>query len=299
MNDFSFDKTSRWPNPVDIEDVVRSFAGKQLHLIEMKAIGSRSLILKFRDLSKSIDFVAYTQRSNDKRQNLSLNEEAELLRYVAKHLPNQSINLLYSAEPDNVKVPFLVVEKKDGVVLRDYYYENNSVDSFYNTLKDELKKIHYIGLNHTPPDISRTISLHRLLSRAQRWDSSKSGIKERTWLDCLEQTVSVINVNNMETTLLHGDPHAYNLLYSNDSFTWLDFEYSSIGPPQIDLARMLLLLNLQIGDAFFSEGQISKIQLVCNIFIFEEFLNNPPALTSNDNLKKVRQLLILSINLLK
>ena len=96
MNDFSFDKTSRWPNPVDIEDVVRSFAGKQLHLIEMKAIGSRSLILKFRDLSKSIDFVAYTQRSNDKRQNLSLNEEAELLRYVAKHLPNQSINLLYS-----------------------------------------------------------------------------------------------------------------------------------------------------------------------------------------------------------
>ena len=288
-----------WPPNAHIEEALRSIASSRCRLVDVYPLGERSLLLDSVTPSGPERFVAYRQRSANIRHNLPLSEEACLLTYLVEHLPERSIKPLYFCTSfSDAQRPFLLVEWKEGVLLGENVHPQWNPRRVQSVLKQELDRLHRVGRKFPLPKLSRVVSLDGLLQRAQEWDPTLWAIGTKKWsvaLTWLEQAIQDVG----SCTLLHGDAHAYNLLRSGGKYHWLDYEYAAIGPPEMDRARLDVLLAMQAERDLDLDPDQAPLQLACTVFMAGEFLQLPPPFASPKTIYAVQSMLKRAVDRLR
>ena len=280
-----------WPTHADIESALRSVVGNGCRLVAVVPLGARSLRLDSAMPAGPKHFGAYRQRSPNTRHNLPLSEEAALLNYLTEHLPERSIQPLYFCPSfGDGQEPFLLVDWEAGVLLGERLEPRTNHGRIQRVLKQELDRLHRIGFQSSVPNLSRVTSLDNLFRRAQRWNPALWGIRPKTWSLALTRLEEAVR-SEVPSTLLHGDAHAYNLLYTRGKYCWLDYEYAAIGPPEIDHARLDVLLMLQAECDIGPGSDETPLSLSCRVFMAGEFLLLPPPNASAKAIHAVQNML--------
>lgn len=276
-----------WPKFSQIEEVVRDAVGSSYRLATASQLGGRSLLLKGQLNSKAIDLVALRQRSSDVREVLPLREEAQLLSFLSSRVPSLSLEPVHFYDcSDNDDEPLLFVPWLKGSRLGDRLKPGGEWLEIWQNLNEMLQRLHCIGNQPSRPDLSRIISVQRLIARTEQWDTTKLPIKTQSdWKGCLTRMSQAL-AEDMSFTVLHGDPHAYNVLCIAGESCWLDFECAALGPPEIDHARMLVLLSYQSRKSFTLTR--SPRQSACDVLIGGEWLQSPPANATEEAVEQVR-----------
>ena len=88
--------------------------------------------------------------------------------------------------------------------------------------------------------------------------------------DILEELIKVKNRFNRPKTLIHGDANPGNVLKTNDGLKLIDFEYSGMGDPLMDIALFSVYVGFSIDEAmklvsYYNEDEDSENILMTNI----------------------------------
>jgi aminoglycoside phosphotransferase (APT) family kinase protein len=285
-----------WPKVSRLEALLNSGVGKKCHLTGTEQLGGRSLLLQGQTKSTKFRLVALRQRSLDIRQNLPLREEAVLLSFLVVEATGLAIEPVYFHEPKHdADEPILLVQWKDGERLGDMISPSARPAECLTLLKQSLEQLHSIGCKSQCPQLSRVVDLNRLLSRAKKWNAERLGLSAKTWERIVSKFSQLAPVSKSATTLLHGDPHVYNLILNGSRVCWFDFECASIGPPEVDFAKMLILLIIHSGRLPDLQWSQTKKQHLCNLLIGGEWLQNPPILPDPNIFRLVQELVLHSI----
>jgi aminoglycoside phosphotransferase (APT) family kinase protein len=130
--------------------------------------------------------------------------------------------------------------------------------------------------------------IHMIMDHFQQLGARMPHLEAVNWE--LEETLteSLPYLNRTPPTLLHNDPHPWNVLVSSEGdqwrcSAWLDWEYAWVGDPNWDLVRMDLFRRKPIGgtpDAFWegygrcpTEPERSVYEMHIYLWMANQYLN--------------------------
>lgn len=296
MDDFPIDE-ERWPTKVEIEELLKEIVGTRCRLTGISALRKRSLFLETADQGARFRFAAHKQRSNNTLRNLPLSEEAAVLTYLATQLPGRSIRPLYfTPSLGYTKQPFLITEWREGTLLADLISLKEKPEEIRCILERELCVFHQAGYMSEPPKLSRVVLLDDFVQRARSWDPNRLQVGTERWVRFLSSFEQLRH--SIPMTLLHGDAHAYNLLHDGSDHFWIDLEYAVIGPPELDHARVLALLAVQLNHSLDIGSAETSLQLAFNVFVSAGLLQTAGPNTSRKAIEALQTMCEQSLMLL-
>jgi len=238
-------------------------------------LGHRSIRISHAKGNETKSLVLLRQRTTDLRHNLPLDEEEAVLSFLWRSAPASAVKSIGFMNLQGVGEKFLVTEFLEGPTLAEILPPKEHPTKVLSILEASLAPIHRAGLMPQRPVLSRVNSVERILGRLQY--SPLSDIVQ--WND-VKARLEASLFRTREFTILHGDPHAYNLICpftcEAGKGTWLDFEFSSLGPPEMDLAKLLLQTSLQAERAVAPPGRRTSSESALVLFVCGEWMAQPP-----------------------
>jgi aminoglycoside phosphotransferase (APT) family kinase protein len=239
------------------------------------ALGHRSIRISHAKPNETKSLVLLRQRTADLRHNLSLDEEEAVLSFLWRSAPASAVKSVGFMSLQGGGEKFLVTDFLEGPTLAEILPPKEHPDEVLSILESSLATIHRAGLMPQRPALNRVNSVERILGRMQY--SPLGDIAQ--WSD-VKARLEASLFRTREFTILHGDPHAFNLIcpFTREAGkgTWLDFEFSSLGPPEMDLAKSLLQTSLQAERAVAPPGRRTSSEWALVLFVCGEWMAEPP-----------------------
>lgn len=296
MNWLSENYRSRnWPEHAKLESIIKRFIGYSVRLTKVHPLGGRSLLVEVKKNTELCKMVVLRQRNPHSRVCLPLTEESSLLSFLSKKASGLAPEPLYFYRKESdITDHLLFVEWKAGTTVGAIMLPSKKSVEVSELLEKALRRLHEACLGVKYPKLSRTISLNKVFSKTDIWNSAEFHIFKKCWqqkIECLGHLVSQFESN----TIIHGDPHVYNLLSSNDGISWIDFECAALGPPEFDLTRKTLLLILQSGFLPDISRKKTQKQLACDVIVGSEWLFYAPKNNLKSEIELVKRFVLESI----
>jgi aminoglycoside phosphotransferase (APT) family kinase protein len=291
-------QSRNWPEHAKLESIIKGFFGYSIRLTKVHTLGGRSLLIEMQKKTELCKMVLLRQRNSHSRVCLPLAEEASLLSFLSKKASGLAPKPLYFYRNESdVTDHLLFVEWKAGTTVGATMLPSKKSVEVSELLEKALSRLHEACLGVKYPKLSRTISLNKIFSKTGIWNSAELQIFTKCWqqkIECLGHLVSQFESN----TIIHGDPHVYNLLSSNDGISWIDFECAALGPPEFDLTRKTLLLILQSGILPDISRQKTQKQLACDVIVGSEWIFYAPKNILKNEIELVKRFVLESIKLI-
>ena len=251
------------------DEVISRLGGPEARVVSEERLGGRSTLMTWTGPDGPGRAVLLQARSDDPRECLPLEEEAALLGRLARERPQVVPGLVWFEDASQT----IATEWVSGERLGDRHEPRKEPNAVLERLRRGLAALHAVSLSELPP-LSRKLETERLVARLPGWAPPASLIPAERWRNVL----SFVHDAAMSATgvaLLHGDPHAFNLLLAPGRDVWIDFEYAALGPPEHDLARMHLLTSLQAGRPV-GEPRRTRAEAAFELLLASEWLRSPP-----------------------
>jgi hypothetical protein len=262
-----------WPSVDAIRLCLGASLGLDLDKPRMESHGGRTISLAGGEGQGQFRLAVVRQRCADPRVVCPLEEEYEALQSLNAANPGLVPKPLGVIEPDGSE-KLLVLSWVEGSRLGSPRVLQSDVHRVASTLADALSAFHCAGRHLALDRFSRALSIDRILQRAERSPLRDTLFAGAAWDRALDAAMALAE-DLGTSTLLHGDPHAYNLIETADSPCWLDFERLSVGPPQFDHARAWVLLQAQAETAVPTPwDRDSEGAIVCRFLTAASFLED-------------------------
>jgi aminoglycoside phosphotransferase (APT) family kinase protein len=178
--------------------------------------------------------------------------EYHLLSVIHPHFPLAPKPLLLCEDSDVIGAPFYLMERRQGVIVRQslpapLYEDLDARRRLSETVVDTLAALHAVDIYATNiVSIGKPDGLVRRQVRgwAERWQRSKTGALEQmeTVIRWLEQHLPPES-GSAAATIVHNDFKLDNLMLALDDLAHviavLDWEMTTVGDPLIDLGLVL------------------------------------------------------------
>ncbi len=260
-----------WPN---CDSIQRGLVGLGMSIdrLRVKPLGGRTLGATIDHGGLQTKLSLIRQRCPNSRIVCPLSEEYEALRTISRVNPDlvpEPMGMIEGNGTDALVVLSWVGGRRVGSPKR-FREENHLIaEGIFST----LSSFHQIGSSLNLGSFTRVIRVDRLLKHAEESTLRGKLIMTTVW-DRAVASATALSKQISHTTLLHGDPHAYNLIENASGYCWLDFEQLSVGPPEFDLARAWVLFQAQSQARIRLpwESDDHPNQLVCRFLATVGFL---------------------------
>jgi len=211
--------------------------------------------------------------------------------------PREIENLKYIMSLDSRLIPqireiasnYYVIEKCEACCSNDFI-----PPSFNSVYSNVLARLHKFKKNSftlgiykyfTPANLNSTVNDQKYIPHIMSTLEQIVQIISRQIPNLLEQSRFVLLTEFLRHSskfhinwqpvdgysLLHGDLHVRNILKKNNNFFLIDFEHLRYGPPELDIANLIIsVLILEY------EQKCSETQLNTDIYSFFEVCENLP-----------------------
>lgn len=262
-----------WPSVDAVSRCLRAILGLKLENPKMEALGGRTVSIVGGEVKRETRLTLLRQRCADARVVSPLGEEYEALRCLSAVHPGlvpRPLGLIHPSGSEEL----LVLPWVEGSRLGSPSTLHSDAYRVASILADALTDLHRAGRRFALGRFSRALRIERLLQRAESSHLRGTLFPGAAW-DRVLDTVATLAEDLDSATLLHGDPHAYNLIETAAGCCWLDFERLSVGPPQFDHARAWVLLHAQAETAVPTPwDRDAEGQLVCRFLTAVSFLED-------------------------
>ena len=242
------DSTSvrQWPLEAAIQTALAGL-GVVVGNIRIEPVGARTARINVDSSSGEPPIYIHRQRVNDTRIVCSLDEEYLVLKALHSSAPTLVPEPLGISRL-KMEEPFLFMAGVNGRPVGSPERFHTSPDEVLQKISGALTLFHDAGRLLDADILHRSVSLARLVQSASNSRLRGTLVETSLW-DRAFQCAARLTDDMHRNTLLHGDPHAYNLLETDEGLCWIDFERMCVGPRDYDLAQAWVFAYAQAEAA--------------------------------------------------
>jgi hypothetical protein len=257
------DHNPPWPEAGQISRLLQS-GGITLTELELRVLGGRTLGIRGQNHKggKQENYVLCRRRGFG--GTCSLEEELQAVQALRQADPSLVPEPLALLELDGSGgLTFILYQYVEGVRLGDVISPGQVSKTVWKEISVSLAAWHNAAYLATLPPLTRVYNSERLSQ------SIPSLLAQFALTPAKKRRLSGFLLQGLEglspPSLLHGDPHIYNMLLTASGICLLDFELLAIGPPEFDFAKADLLLRLQ--SAQWAQERCNSLEHKACLFI--------------------------------